>query len=96
MLYTGLRVGVVYADMWWAKSWFADFNAKYSDSVSKYIVSKSELAIILKDGTSIMAVKADDKARGHRFDKVFVQYGVSEDDIDEYIKPLMRIGIVYE
>lgn len=96
MLYTGSRIGVVYEDRWWAENWFADFNAKYSDGISKYIVSKLELAIILKDGTSIGAVKANDRARGHRFDRVFVQYGVSEDDINDYIKPSMRIGIVYE
>lgn len=96
MRYTGFRVGVVYIDRWWVENWFKEFDAKYRSEVSKYLVGNSELAIVLKDGTTVRAIKADETSRGMRLDKVYVQYGVPDEAIDIYIRPLLMSGIVYE
>jgi len=96
MRYTGFRVGVVYIDRWWVENWFKEFDAKYRSEVSKYLVGNSELAIVLKDGTTVRAIKADETSRGMRLDKVYVQYGVPDEAIYIYIRPLLMSGIVYE
>lgn len=96
MRYTGFKVGVVYIDKWWVDNWFKEFDMKHRGEVSKYLVGGSQLAIVMKDGTTIQAIKADESSRGKRLDKVFVQYGVSEDAINNYIRPLIMPSIVYE
>lgn len=96
MRYTGFRVGVVYIDRWWVDSWFKEFYTKYQSAVSKCIVSKSQLAIVMKDGTTIQAIKADESSRGKRLDKVFVQYGVPDEAINTYIRPMFMSNVVYE
>ena len=96
MRYTGFKVGVVYIDKWWVDNWFKEFDAKYRSEVSKYLVSGSEMAIVLKDGTTIRAIKADESSRGMRLDKVYVQYGVPYEAINAYIRPMLTSGIVYE
>ena len=96
MRYTGFRVGVVYIDKWWVDNWFKEFDMKHRGEVSKYLVGGSQLAIVMKDGTTIQAIKADESSRGERLDKVFVQYGVSDDAINDYIRPLIMPNIIYE
>jgi len=96
MRYTGFKVGVVYIDKWWVDNWFKEFDTKHRDEVSKYLVGGSQLAIVMKDGTTIQAIKADESSRGKRLDKVFVQYGVPEEAINTYIRPMLMSGIVYE
>ena len=96
MRYTGFKVGVVYIDKWWVDNWFKDFYMKHRNEVSKYLVGGSQLAIVMKDGTTIQAIKADETSRGMRLDKVFVQYGVPEEAINTYIRPMLMSGIVYE
>ena len=96
MRYTGFKVGVVYIDKWWVDNWFKEFDTKHRDEVSKYLVGGSQLAIVMKDGTTIQAIKADESSRGKRLDKVFVQYGVPEESINTYIRPMLMSGIVYE
>ena len=96
MRYTGFRVGVVYIDRWWVENWFKEFAEKNRDSISKYIVNYSDIAIVLKDGTTIRAIKANESSRGHRLDKVFVQYGVSVDEVNEYIRPLLMPRTIWE
>lgn len=96
MRYTGFRVGVVYIDRWWVENWFKEFAEKNRDNISKYIVNYSDMAIVLKDGTTIRAIKANESSRGHRLDKVFVQYGVSVDEVNEYIRPLLMPRTIWE
>ena len=96
MRYTGFKVGVVYIDKWWVDNWFKEFDMKHRNEVSKYLVSSSQLAIVMKDGTTIQAIKAGENACGTRLDKVFVQYGVPEEAINTYIRPMLMSGIVYE
>ena len=96
MRYTGFKVGVVYIDKWWVDNWFKEFAEKNRDSISKYIVNYSNIAIVLKDGTTIRAIKANESCRGYRLDKVFVQYGVSVDEVNEHIRPLIMPNIMYE
>ena len=96
MRYTGFKVGVVYIDKWWVDNWFKEFDMKHRDEVSRYLVGGPQLAIVMKDGTTIQAIKADESSRGKRLDKVFVQYGVPEEAINTYIRPMLMSGIVYE
>ena len=96
MRYTGFKVGVVYIDKWWVDNWFKEFAEKNRDSISKYIVNYSDIAIILKDGTTIRAIKANESWRGYRLDKVFVQYGVSVDEVNEHIRPLLMPRTIWE
>ena len=96
MRYTGFRVGVVYIDKWWVDNWFKEFDMKHRNEISKYLVGGSQLAVVMKDGTTIQAIKADGTSRGMRLDKVFVQYGVPEEAINTYIRPMLMSGIVYE
>jgi len=96
MWYTGFKVGVVYIDKWWVDNWFKEFCTKHQNEVSKYLVSGSQLAVVMKDGTTIQAIKADETSRGMMLDKVLVQYGVPEEAINTYIRPMLMSRIVYE
>ena len=96
MRYTGFKVGVVYIDKWWVDNWFKEFDMKHRNEVSKYLVGSSQLAVVMKDGTTIRAIKAGENACGTRLDKVFVQYGVPEEVINTYIRPMLMSSIIYE
>ena len=45
--------------------------------------------IILYGGIRYQFVKAGDSARGHKFNKVFIQEGISEDIINNVIMPCL-------
>ena len=97
MFYRGLKVGVVYKEHRWAEKWFKEFISKIDKScVKKYILSHSDIAVILKDGTIIKAVSATGNSRGSRFDKIFVQPGVDKDVIDHVIRPMILPTIINE
>ena len=46
-------------------------------------------ALVNDLGVRYRFLKADNNLRGYRFDKVFIQGNVSQDYIDDYIKPTM-------
>lgn len=90
------KIGIFYKD----KEWAEDILRKYYDSIPKEIVDKYALNngrdfIILKNGTFIQCVPANDSSRGYRWDKVIVQNGISDDICDIIIRPKVTLPRIF-
>ena len=82
--YIAQRIGIYYKD----KFWLEDFLNELLKNIPEDIIIRREKdCIILKDGTSIRAVKVNSGVRGHRFDKIFMQSGIDEDTYKINIRP---------
>ena len=82
--YIAQRIGIYYKD----KFWLEDFLNELLKNIPEDIIIRREKDfIILKDGTFIRAVKANSGARGHKFDKIFMQSGIDEDTYEINIRP---------
>ena len=90
MLYRGLKIGVFYNNKSWAEKWFKDFiNTIDNACILGYAKSSIHPFFIeLKDGTRIIAYRANENARGICVDKAFVEPTVSSEIIDNIIRPL--------
>ncbi len=98
MLYNGLKIGVFFKTRVWAEKWFEDFLKKIDDRcVLRYV--KRGIApyfIELKDGTRIVAVPISTDARGCRFDKTYVEPGISVYNINTIIRTELTDQVVVE
>ena len=93
MLYRGLRIGIYYQTISWLDKWLKLFLEEIdNDCIQISQKGNSErFKIILKDGTLIKAVKANDASRGESFDKVYIEPTISEKLINEVIRPTAKI-----
>lgn len=98
MLYNGLKIGVFFKTRVWAEKWFEDFLKKIDDRcVLRYVKGGIEPHFIeLKDGTRIVAVPISTNARGHRFDKAYVEPGISVYDINTIIRATFMPQVIVE
>lgn len=82
--YIAQRIGIYYKD----KFWLEDFLNELLKNIPEDIIIRREKDCIgLKDGTFIKAVKANSNAKGHRFDKIFMQSEIDEDIYEINIRP---------
>ena len=98
MGYTGISIGVFYKNAEWADKWFEDFINKIDITcISTYIRNRADKFIIkLRDGNIIKAISANNKARGNKFDKVFVEPCIEPETINEIIRPLLTQQVIIE
>ena len=82
--YIAQRIGIYYKD----KFWLEDFLNELLKNIPEDIIIRREKDCIrLKDGTFIKVVKANSNARGHKFDKIFMQSEIDEDIYEINIRP---------
>lgn len=98
MLYCGTRIGVFYKHAIWAEKWVNDFLEKVDKSciARSTKMSNGVSTIHLKDGTSIKTVYLGENSRGCKFDKVFVEPKVTQEEVAHIIYPTLTSNMVIE
>lgn len=100
MLYRGCKIGVFFKTKTWAEKWMNDFIDNVDHScISRFVRNGIHPFMIdLKDGTRIIAIQANDGARGTVIDKAFVEPTIEQNIIDNVIKPMLghSLNIVME
>lgn len=82
--YIAQRIGIYYKDKFWLEDFLNELLKNIPEDI---IVRREKDCIRLKDGTFIKAVKANSGARGHKFDKIFMQSEIDEDIYEINIRP---------
>ena len=83
------RIGVFYKNQMWKRDMFDKIAEYYRslDMIDSLIYAMWNARIVLKDGTVITFVEANNTSRGRRFCKVIVQPEIEQSIIDTIIKP---------
>ena len=85
---TCYNVGIFYKDIEWARNIFDILYKKLEAAILNARKSRTGIMdIVLYGGIRYQFVYAGDNARGHKFNKVFIQEGISQDIIDSVIEP---------
>ena len=82
--YIAQRIGIYYKDEFWLEDFLNELLRNIPEDI---IIRKEKDCVRLKDGTFIKAVRANSDARGHKFDKIFMQSGIDEDTYEINIRP---------
>lgn len=82
--YIAQRIGIYYKDEFWLEDFLNELLKNIPEDI---IIRKEKDCVRLKDGTFIKAVRANSDARGHKFDKIFMQSGIDEDTYEINIRP---------
>ena len=82
--YIAQRIGIYYKDEFWLEDFLNELLRNIPEDI---IIRKEKDYVRLKDETFIKAVKVNSNARGHNFDKIFMQSGIDEDTYEIYIRP---------
>lgn len=82
--YIAQRIGIYYKDEFWLEDFLNELLRNVPEDI---IIRKEKDCVRLKDGTFIKAVRANSDARGHKFDKIFMQSGIDEDIYEINIRP---------
>lgn len=80
-------VGVWFKSRYWCERWFADFLSKINyDAVDRVIQSKVQPPrIIMKNGNYIKGIPATGNSRGYRMDVAYLEPGIRESEIFDYV-----------
>lgn len=83
------KIGIFYKDLQWEKEAFYKILEYYHslDMIEFYRYSTWVTWIVLKDGTEIRFMKANEKCRGYKFTKAIIQPEVDQSIIDNVIRP---------
>ena len=83
------KIGVFYKNQKWKKEMFDKIAEHYRllDMIDFLNYAMWNAKIVLKDGTEIVFVEANNRSRGYRFSKVIIQPEVDQSIIDTIIKP---------
>ena len=82
--YIAQRIGIYYKDKFWLEDFLNELLKNIPEDI---IICRGKDYIRLKDETFIKAVKVNSNARGHKFDKIFMQSGIDEDTYEINIRP---------
>ena len=82
--YIAQRIGIYYKDEFWLEDFLNELLRNIPEDI---IICRGKDYIRLKDETFIKAVKVNSNARGHKFDKIFMQSGIDEDTYEINIRP---------
>lgn len=89
-----ISIGIYYKDINWAKNLYNKLVTyfKHIDCLAHACCTKcvNEFFILLKNGTSYKFVGIDNTSRGQKFHNIYIEDGVSDDDINEYVIPRLR------
>lgn len=76
------RIGIYYKDREWGERVFMVIKDSLpEDIIAKARISRNEMSLLLKDGSFVKIVSADDSSRGYKWDLCYMQEGI---DIDTY------------
>lgn len=82
------RIGICYKDEAWAKE---VLDQIYSQTPKNMIHYRLKNIIEFIDGSYVAAFSANDwNTRGRAFDRIFVQEGIEEEFINEYLRPCVK------
>ena len=82
--YIAQRIGIYYKDEFWLEDFLNELLKNIPEDI---IIRKEKDCVRLKDGTFIKAVRVNSNAKGHKFDKIFMQSGIDEDTYEINIRP---------
>ena len=97
--YKSKRIAIIYKDEESAKSWFIHFFTHYFNTVEKVERTRDETRIFLKDYTVIKIFKFYDGMLGERFDEIYIDNYITEEEIMYVIRPCLtgnQIHYVYK
>lgn len=81
-------IGIFYKDLSWAKSIYKILYRKLNASIYTSRNHMNDMDIVLYGGIRYKFVNATtDDALGRRFNRIYVQYGISQDIIKNVIMP---------
>lgn len=82
-----VRIGIVCIDEEWGRKTMEDFCTLIPDD---WVQCRRKDRIDFKDGSSIKILRMSENViRGNKFDKIFVQQGISDDIIDKCVRPCL-------
>lgn len=85
------RICIFYLEYKWAEDVFRRISDKIpQDAIQLVRKSKYEMKIVLKDGSFITFLPANENIKGRVFDRVYYQDGVSDEVINVKIRPMWR------
>ena len=86
-----IRIAVIGKTQSWCVNWFENFLAKTPhDCIVSIAKSRSEsYKIILKSGIMLQSVVLNDKSRGMRFDKIYVDPTIDDLIVKTVIYPMI-------
>lgn len=89
-----IRIGIFYKTKEWADRKCEEIYGElvdYSDSGTcrRYTTNDNNMIIDLGNGSYIKFVPADDRSRGHKFNRIYYQEGVNEEMIYCRIYPAL-------
>lgn len=85
------RICVFYLEYKWAEDVFRRISEKIpQDAIQLVRKSKYEMKILLKDGSFITFLPASENIRGRVFNRIYYQDGISNEIINERIRPMWR------
>ena len=90
-----ISIGIYYKDINWAKNLYNKLVTyfRYTGCLAHACYTKcvNEFFILLKNGTSYKFVRIDNISRGQKFQNAYIEDGISDDDINEYVIPNLRL-----
>ena len=88
-----VNIGIFCIDEEWGRKTMEDFCFLIPDEC---IQCRMKDRVYFRDGSSIRVLRMNENVlRGRRFDKVFIQQGISDDIIDKCVRPCL-VNRVYK
>ena len=85
------RIGIFYSTHTWAKYVFHKICKNIpGDAIQLVRNSRYNMKILLKDGSSITFLPANENIKGRVFDRVYYQDGISDEVVNVKIRPMWR------
>ena len=82
------RIGIYYKDREWGEKVFMDIRESLpEDVIVRTYISRNDMSLLLKDGSFVKAVPADERSRGYKWDLCYMQEGI---DLDTYHVAILR------
>jgi len=85
------RIGVFYSTYIWAEDIFYKiWKSIPPDAIQLVRNGRYDMKILLKDGSSITFLPANENIKGRVFDRVYYQDGISDEVVNVKIRPMWR------
>lgn len=85
------RIGIFYSTHMWAEDVFRKICINIPrDAIQSVRNSRYDMKILLKDGSSITFLPANENIKGRVFDRVYYQDGISDEVVNVKIRPMWR------
>lgn len=85
------RIGIFYSTHTWAEDVFRKICRNIPrDAIQSVRNSRYDMKILLKDGSSITFLPANENIKGRVFDRVYYQDGISDEVVNVKIRPMWR------